>query len=160
MAVARILLVQGPNMSYLGKRQPELYGTTTAAELDAMLHDHARRHGYALEIVYTHVEGEAIGRIYQAVDDGVAGLVMNPAAFIYAGYALRDCLRAIPIPYIEVHMTNIDRRGIRSLTAETARGMITGFGTRSYLLALDAMLTLLKERAAEERGAGDVAPEP
>jgi len=142
----RLLLVQGPNMSYLGRRQPEIYGTTTAAELDAMLHDYARRHDCALDIFYTHIEGEAIGRIYQAVDDGVAGLVMNPAAFIFAGYALRDCLRAIPIPYVEVHMTNIDQRGIRSLTAETARGMITGFGARSYLLGIDAMLGLLRPR--------------
>ena len=132
----KILLVQGPNMSYLGKRQPEIYGTTTADELDAMLHEHARHNDYDLDIFYTHIEGEAIGRIYQAVEDGVAGLVMNPAAFIFAGYPLRDCLRAIPIPYIEVHISNIDQRGIKSLTAETARGMIMGFGTRSYLLGI------------------------
>ncbi|MGH7716739.1 MAG: type II 3-dehydroquinate dehydratase [Vulcanimicrobiaceae bacterium] len=141
----KILLVQGPNMSYLGKRQPEIYGTTTADELDAMLHEHARRNDCGLDIFYTHIEGEAIERIYQAVEDGVAGLVMNPAAFIFAGYPLRDCLRAIPIPYIEVHMTNIDQRGIKSLTAETARGMITGFGTRSYLLGLDAMVGILRD---------------
>lgn len=132
-------------MSYLGKRQPEIYGTTTAGELDAMLHDHARSNGYELEIFYTHIEGEAIGRIYQAVEDGVAGLIMNPAAFIFAGYPLRDCLRAIPIPYVEVHMTNIDQRGIKSLTAETARGMITGFGTRSYVLGLDALAAILRK---------------
>ena len=70
---------------------------------------------------------------------------MNPAAFLFAGYALRDCLRAIPIPYVEVHMTNIDKRGIKSLTAETARGMITGFGTNSYVLGLDALLAILNE---------------
>jgi 3-dehydroquinate dehydratase II len=141
---SKILLVQGPNMSYLGKRQPEIYGTTTAAELDAMLHEHARRNNCSLEIFYTHIEGEAIGRIYQAVEAGVDGLLMNPAAFLFAGYALRDCLRAIPIPYVEVHMTNIDTRGIKSLTAETARGMITGFGTNSYVLGLDALLAILK----------------
>lgn len=132
-------------MSYLGKRQPEIYGTTTADELDAMLHEHAQSSGYELEIFYTHIEGEAIGRIYQAVEDGVAGLIMNPAAFIFAGYPLRDCLRAIPIPYVEVHMTNIDQRGIKSLTAETARGMITGFGTRSYVLGLDALAAILRK---------------
>ena len=135
-------------MSYLGKRQPELYGTTTAAELDAMLQEHARRNDYTLDIFYTHIEGEAIGRIYKGLEDGVAGLVMNPAAFCFAGYALRDCLRAIPIPYVEVHMTNIDQRGIKSLTAETARGMIAGFGTGSYVLGLDAMLALLTGRKA------------
>jgi 3-dehydroquinate dehydratase-2 len=141
---SKILVVQGPNMSYLGKRQPEIYGTTTAAELDAMLHEHARRNDCTLEIFYTHIEGEAIGRIYKAVEDGADGLLMNPAAFLFAGYALRDCLRAIPIPYVEVHMTNIDTRGIKSLTAETARGMITGFGTNSYILGLDALFAILR----------------
>lgn len=140
----KILLVQGPNMSYLGKRQPELYGTTTAAELDAMLHEHAKADGTSLDIFYTHIEGEAIGRIYQGLEDGIDGLLMNPAAFIFAGYALRDCLRAISVPYVEVHMTNIDARGIKSLTAEAARGVIAGFGTNSYLLGLDALIAILR----------------
>ncbi|HEY1730058.1 MAG TPA: type II 3-dehydroquinate dehydratase [Candidatus Baltobacteraceae bacterium] len=139
-----ILLVQGPNLSYLGKRQPEIYGTTTAAELDAILHEHARRNDCTLEIFYTHIEGEAIGRIYQAVEDGADGLLMNPAAFLFAGYALRDCLNAIPIPYVECHITNIDKRGIKSLTGEAARGVIHGFGTNSYVLGLDALLAILK----------------
>src|SRR5262249_46137348 len=66
----KIILVQGANLSYLGRREPELYGTTSAAELDDMLRTHARTHGYDLEIFYTHVEGEAIGRLYRAVDEG------------------------------------------------------------------------------------------
>jgi len=137
--------VQGPNLSYLGKREPQIYGTTTAAEIDAMCQEHAQEHGYTLEIFYTQIEGDAIGRIYEAVEAGINGLVMNPAAMIFAGYALRDCLRAIPIPYVEIHLTNIDQRGMKSLTAETARGMITGFGPHSYILGLDAMLELLKK---------------
>jgi 3-dehydroquinate dehydratase-2 len=145
--MSKILVLQGANMAYLGRRQPELYGTTTAAELDAMLHDHAKRRGYALEIFYTHEEGAAIARLYQAVDEGVDGLVMNPAGFLYAGYALRDCLRAVNFPYIEVHMTNIEKRGMHSVLAEASVGMIAGFGPQSYLLGLDAMLTLLNERA-------------
>jgi 3-dehydroquinate dehydratase-2 len=164
----KILLVQGPNMSYLGRRQPELYGRTTAAELDAMLRAHARANGYAIEIFYTHSESDAIERLYRAVDQGVDGLVMNPAAFLFAGYALRDCLRAVPFPYIEVHMTNIEKRGIHSILAETAVGMVAGFGVRSYLLGLEAMLGHLsasappparkragprKRRAARYRGA-------
>ena len=135
-----ILLVQGPNMSYLGKRQPELYGRTTAAELDAMLRAHARANKYALDIFYTHSEAAAIERLYRGVDEKLDGVVMNPAAFLFAGYALRDCLRAVPFPYVEVHMTNIERRGIHSILAETALGMVAGFGVRSYLLGLEAML--------------------
>lgn len=142
--MTRILLVQGPNMSYLGKRQPELYGRTTAAQLDALLRAHARSHGYALDIFYTHSEGEAIERLYRAASQGIDGLVMNPAAFLFAGYALRDCLRAVPFPYIEVHMTNIEKRGIHSILAETAVGMVAGFGVRSYVLGLEAMLCHLE----------------
>ncbi|HEX9844327.1 MAG TPA: type II 3-dehydroquinate dehydratase [bacterium] len=136
----KILLVQGPNLSYLGRRQPELYGKTTAKELDAMLLAYAAEHDCRLSIFYTHSEAEAIERIYQAVDEPVDGLLMNPAAMLYAGYALRDTLRAIPFPYVEVHITNIDKRGLHSITAEAAVGMVTGFGVRSYLLGLDALL--------------------
>lgn len=150
----KLLLIQGPNMSYLGRRQPEIYGTTTAKQLDALLLKHARAHGYALEILYTHSESAAIERLYAAADEGVDGVVMNPAAFLFAGYPLRDCLRAIPIPYIEVHMTNIERRGIHSILAETAVGVIAGFGVQSYVLGLEAMLAQLhKARAGTARKA-------
>ena len=145
--MAKLLLIQGPNMSYLGRRQPELYGKTTAKQLDALLLKHAREHGYALEILYTHSESEAIERLYRAVEEKIDGLVMNPAAFLFAGYPLRDCLRAVPIPYIEVHMTNIERRGFHSILAETAVGVIAGFGVQSYVLGLEAMLAHLKKRS-------------
>ena len=141
-----ILLIQGPNMSYLGRRQPELYGKTSAAQLDAMLLAHAKKNGYSLDIFYTHSEGAAIERLYRAVDEGVDGLVMNPAAFLFAGYALRDCLRAVPFPYIEVHMTNIEKRGLESILAETAVGLITGFGIESYFMGLKAMLEHLEAK--------------
>lgn len=131
-------------MAYLGKREPEIYGTTTAAELDQMLQLHARERGVELDIYYTHIEGEAIGRIYRAADEGIDGLLMNPAGFIHAGYALRDCLRSMRFPCVEVHMSNIDKRGLKSATAEAARGVIAGFGVRSYTMGLDALLALIK----------------
>ena len=139
-----ILLIQGANMSFLGRREPEIYGRTTAAELDAMLLEHARANDYRLDIFYTNVEGEAIDRLYRAVDEGVQGLVMNPAGFNHAGYALRDCVVAMPFPYVEVHMTNIEKRGIRSVLAPVAVGSVFGFGVASYRLGLDAMLGLLR----------------
>lgn len=135
----KLLLIQGANMEYLGFRQPEIYGTTTAEELDAILRADAAGLGLDLTILYTNVEGEAISAIYKAVRDGMDGLVMNPAGFLYAGYALRDCLKAVPLPYIEVHMSNIDARGMESVTASGAIGMITGLGVHSYRLALKAM---------------------
>jgi 3-dehydroquinate dehydratase-2 len=141
----RILLVQGANMNFLGRRQPEIYGTTTAAELDAMLLAHAKANKYQLDIFYTNIEGEAINRLYRAVDEGVQGLVMNPAGFNHAGYALRDCVRALPFPYVEVHMTNIEKREIRPLLAAVAVGAVFGFGVQSYVLGLEAMLKLLRK---------------
>ena len=148
-----ILLIQGPNMSYLGKRQPELYGRTTAAQLDAMLRAHAKANKYRLDIFYTHSEAAAIERLYRGVDEKLDGLVMNPAAFLFAGYALRDCLRAIPFPYVEVHKTNDEKRGIHSILAETAVGMVAGFGVNSYLLGLDALLGHLKTGRTRKRAA-------
>ena len=141
-----ILLIQGPNMSYLGRRQTEIYGTTSAAQLDAMLQEIARARKFKLEIFYTHSEAAAIERIYAAADAGIDGLLMNPASFLFAGYALRDCLRALPVPYVEVHMTNIEKRGIRSILVETAIGIVAGFGVRSYVLGLDALLGHLAGR--------------
>jgi 3-dehydroquinate dehydratase II len=142
----KILLIQGANMSYLGRRQPEIYGSTSAAELDEMVRTHARDNGYEVEIFYTHLEGEAIARLYRAVDERFQGVVMNPAGFTYAGYALRDCLHTLPFPYIEVHMTNIGKRGLESVPAAAAAGTIAGFGVQSYLLGLDAMLRLLSPK--------------
>ncbi len=91
--MTKILLLQGANLTFLGRREPEIYGSTSPAELDAMLQRHAQDHGYQLEIFYTNIEGEAINRIYEATDEGFDGLVMNPAGFTYAGFALKDCIK-------------------------------------------------------------------
>lgn len=142
--MTRILLIQGANMEWLGKRQPEFYGTTTAPELDTMVREAAVARGIELEIVYTNLEGEAINRIYAAVRDGVEGLLMNPAGFSYSGYALRDCLLGTRIPYIEVHMTNQKARGIDSVISSAADGVVYGLGTYTYILGLDAILHVVK----------------
>ncbi len=144
--MTKLLVLQGANMAYLGRRQPELYGTTTAAELDQRLLEHARSNDYDLDIFYTHIEGEAIERLYQAVDQGIDGVVMNPAGFLYAGYALRDCLRAVSFPYIEVHITNIEKRGMHSVLAEASVGVFAGFGLESYILGLEAMLRIVQSK--------------
>ena len=140
----KLLLIQGANMEYLGRRQPEFYGTTTAAELDALLQEESARRGLSLDIRYTNIEGEAITWIYQAERQGIDGLLINPAGFVHAGYALRDCLYGIKIPTVEIHMTNIDKRGIRSVTAEAAAGMVMGFGIQSYFVAIEAMVRHLQ----------------
>jgi 3-dehydroquinate dehydratase-2 len=140
----KLLLIQGANMEFLGRRQPELYGTTTAKELDALLRRCAKSLGVALEILYTNTEGEAVTAIYRAERAGLDGILFNPAGFLHAGHALRDCLASVKLPSIEIHMTNIEKRGRRSVTVESAVGMIAGFGVDSYVLALEAMVTRLK----------------
>ncbi len=142
----KILLLQGANLTYLGKREPEIYGTTTPEELNAMLREHAREKGFELEIFYTNIEGEAINRIYEAAQGGTDGLVMNPAGFTYAGYALKDCIRGAGLPYVEIHISNIAKRNIHCVLSEISEGLITGFGMNGYILALNAMVHILKEK--------------
>ncbi len=148
MAKPKILVIQGANMNWLGKREPEKYGTTTAAELDAMMRDHAAKHGYALEIFYTNSQGACIDRIYQGVKKGVDALVMNPGGFTYAGRAIGDTIRGTRIPYVEVHIKNHYQGTSHSTIADAALGVIMGLGVHGYLLALDAALHLLRQRAA------------
>jgi 3-dehydroquinate dehydratase-2 len=144
----KLLLVQGANMEYLGRRQPELYGTTSAKELDAIVRRRARELDVGVEIFYTNMEGEAVSAIYKADRAKVDGILFNPAGFLHAGHALRDCLKSIRAPAIEIHITNIEKRGFRSITAEVAVGVIAGFGVDSYVLALDAMMAHLRKAGA------------
>ena len=141
----KLLLIQGANMEYLGRRQPELYGTTSAGELDDILRQRARELDVDLDILYTNSEGEAVSAIYRAARASIDGILFNPAGFLHAGYGLRDCLKAIDAPAIEIHMTNIEKRGYGSVTSEAAVGMIAGFGVDSYLLALEAMAARLRK---------------
>jgi 3-dehydroquinate dehydratase-2 len=148
MRQPKILVIQGANMNWLGKREPEKYGTTTAAELDAMMREHAQRHGYDLELFQTNHEGVCIDRIYRVVEDGVDFLVMNPGGFTYAGRAIADCIRGTRIPYIEVHIKNHYISNTHSVIADAAIGVVMGLGAHGYLYALDAALRIARERAS------------
>jgi 3-dehydroquinate dehydratase-2 len=97
----------------------------------------------SLDILYTNCEGEAVSAVHQADRDGVDGILFNPAGFLHAGHALADCLKSIKAPAIEIHVTNIEKRGRRSVTASAAVGTIAGFGVDTYVLALDAMVARL-----------------
>lgn len=144
----RIMLIQGANMNWLGRRQPELYGTVSAEDLEKMLVRHATRNGHSLKVFQSNIEGEAIDRIYRAVEEAADGLLMNPAGFGYAGYALRDCILGVRLPYVEVHMTNVEKRGIHPVTASVADGFVSGLGIDSYFVGFDGLIDLLKERQA------------
>jgi 3-dehydroquinate dehydratase-2 len=144
--MAKILLIQGSNMSLLGIRQPEIYGSTTAAELDVMLMDYAKVKGFELEIFYTNSEGACIDRIIRAYHDKVDALVMNPGGFSYSAKAIGDTIRGVRIPYVEVHMANHYFRGIHSPIADAAQGVVMGLGIQVYFLGLDAALYLASQK--------------
>ncbi|MFC1714330.1 type II 3-dehydroquinate dehydratase [Candidatus Poribacteria bacterium] len=149
--MAKILLIQGANLCWLGKREPEIYGTTSAADVDAMVREHARKHGYDVDIFYTNHEGECIDRIYQAHDEGVDALVMNPGGFTYAAYAIADTIKGVaPLPYVEVHISNQAARGIESATAKAAGCVIHGIGIYGYILGLEAALHLVEGRGLSD----------
>ena len=139
----KLLLLQGANMEALGRRQTGLYGTTTARQLDALLRQQARKLGVSLDILYTNSEGEAVSAIWRAGRAGIDSVLFNPAGFLQTGHALADCLKAINAPAIEIHVTNIEKRGRRSVTAQAAVGTIAGFGVDAYILALDALVARL-----------------
>ena len=142
--MAKILLIQGANLCWLGKREPEIYGSTSVANVNKMVNDHAEKNGYEVDIFYTNHEGECIDRIYQAVEEGVDALVMNPGGFTYSGYAIADTIKGVaPLPYIEVHISNQAARGIESATARVADCVIHGIGVYGYILGLEAALYLI-----------------
>jgi 3-dehydroquinate dehydratase-2 len=151
--VPKVLLIQGANLCWLGKREPHIYGSTSAEDVDAMVREHARQGGYDVEVFYTNHEGECIDRIYQAVEAGVDALVMNPGGFSYCGEAIADTIKGVaPLPYIEVHISNQAARGIDSATAKIADCVIHGIGVYGYVLALQAALHLIEQRGSASAG--------
>ena len=143
--MTRILVLQGANINWLGIREPEVYGKTTAAELDEKLRSHAAANKYEIEIVYSNIEGEAIERLQEAHRSSVDAIVLNPGGFSYAGYALRDCMLGIKVPVVEIHLTNHYARNIHSVTASAAKGIILGLGLDGYFSALDAALRIARK---------------
>lgn len=146
----KLLLIQGANLNSLGKREGNTYDNTTAEELDAMLLQHASDWGYELDIFYTNIEGEAVNKVYESVENGVDGILSNPAGFTYNAYSLRDCLKYVAPPYVELHLTNIDERNIPSALSSAAVGVVHGFGINSYFIALEAMLRHLKHEKYQD----------
>jgi len=145
MPARAALVLHGPNLNLLGTREPGVYGRVTLAEVDRMIREHARRRGVRVECRQSNVEGELIGWLQGAERERFAGVVLNPGAFTHYSIALRDAVAAIRVPVVEVHLSNIHGREEfrrHSVIAAVARGQIAGFGPRSYLLGLDALLEL------------------
>ena len=135
----KILLVNGPNMLRLGKREPGIYGTRTLADIVAEVRDEAAQHGALLVDYQSDIEGELVRRIGTAQDEGFDGIIINPGAYTHTSVAVRDALAGAGIPAIEVHLSNIsDREEFRKtlITTPACRGMICGLGAEGYKLAL------------------------
>jgi 3-dehydroquinate dehydratase-2 len=147
----RIRIIQGANMNLLGKRDPELYGQMTPAQLDEMLCAHAAQRGVEVDIHYTNSEAECIGLIQEAFLEGWDGLLMNPGGFTRHSSVIGETLKATGIPYVEVHMKNLEAHGGRSVLAKYAIGIVMGFKGAGYLYALDALCDWL-DRPSKQGG--------
>ena len=137
----KILLINGPNMARLGKREPDIYGTRTLDEIVADLRKRAEARGVVLEDYQSDIEGELVHRIGRAQEEGFAGIIINPGAYTHTSVAVRDALAAACVPAIEVHLSNVSgREDFRKtlITTPVCRGMICGLGEAGYSLALDA----------------------
>ena len=139
--MTRVLVLNGPNLNLLGKREPEIYGQTTLAEINGEMETLASQLGFRVDFVQSNHEGVLIDQIHGAVGK-YEWIIFNPGALTHYSYACRDALSAVGIPTIEVHLSNIQaREGFRtqSVIAPACVGQISGFGHRSYLLALYAI---------------------
>ncbi|MGY3229190.1 3-dehydroquinate dehydratase-2 [Luteibacter sp. HA06] len=149
--MARILVLHGPNLNLLGVREPSVYGHETLADINVSLQARAQAVGHELSWFQSNAEHELIARIHQARDEGVAWILINPAAFTHTSIAIRDALAGVSIPFIEIHLSNPHAREAfrhHSYMSDLAVGVICGFGGDSYRLALEAALLRLAVPAA------------
>jgi 3-dehydroquinate dehydratase-2 len=144
--VAALLLINGPNLNLLGTREPEVYGRTTLAEIEADLSTRAEAAGHVLCCFHSNAEHALIERVHAARIDGTQFILINPGAYTHTSIALRDALAGVAIPFIELHLSNVHAREPfrqHSYLSDIAVGVITGFGAESYRLALTAALSRL-----------------
>ena len=146
--MSKILVIHGPNLNLLGEREKDIYGKTTLADINALLEKEATGLKLKLHFVQSNHEGDLVDVIGKAKKDGFTAILINPAAYTHTSVAIHDAVRAVQIPTVEVHLSNIySREDFRhkSLVAPVAVGQISGFGVNSYILGLQAIAKLLKE---------------
>jgi 3-dehydroquinate dehydratase-2 len=144
--MARILLLNGPNLNLLGSREPGTYGSATLPSIEKKLKEAARARSHELIAFQSNAEHELIDRVQGAKSDGVAFIIINPGAYSHTSIALRDAFLAVAVPFIEVHLSNIHAREEfrhHSYLSGIAIGSIVGLGAQGYELALDAACTRL-----------------
>ncbi len=142
----KALIIHGPNLNMLGKREPEIYGTLSLNEINKRIRSTAAELGLKVSIVQSNSEAEIIDAIQEG---GYDVLIINPAAYTHTSIAIRDAISSTGVPAIEVHLSNIHKREEfrrRSFIAEVSTGQISGFGPESYILALIAARKIISER--------------
>jgi 3-dehydroquinate dehydratase-2 len=146
LALAKILVLHGPNLNLLGEREPDIYGRATLAQIDNRLSQRAREAGHALESLQSNAEHVLVERVQAARLDGTAFILINPAAFTHTSVALRDAFAAVKIPFIEVHLSNPHAREPfrqHSYFSDLAQAVIAGFGSDGYGYALERAISRL-----------------
>jgi 3-dehydroquinate dehydratase-2 len=141
-----VAVLHGPNLNLLGTREPDIYGTTTLADIDAALTERATARGFTLETFQSNHEGAIVDRLHELAARAGA-IVINPGAYTHTSVAIADALRAVAVPAIECHLSHLARREPfrrKSLVAPACVGVVSGFGWRSYIYALDAALDLVE----------------
>jgi len=141
----KILVIHGPNLNMLGKREPELYGSEGLEEINTRLAERAQALNVALDLFQSNHEGQIVDKIQAAVSQ-CSAVIINPAAFTHTSVAIRDALLLLEVPIIEIHLSNIYKREPfrhKSLITDIATGQICGLGTHGYLLALEAAVNLI-----------------
>ena len=140
----KILFLNGPNLNLLGTREPEVYGKTTLKDIETKVRDRAAKFGAEIDFRQTNLEGELVAWIQQS--KGIYNvIVLNAAAYTHTSIALRDAISAVGVPTIEIHLSNVHAREEfrhKSLIAPVCKGVIAGFGAESYVLAVDASVTV------------------
>lgn len=147
-SIPEILVLQGPNLDLLGTREPEIYGTTTLADIESELDALADVLGCRLRHVQSNHEGALVDAVRSAWQEGVVGALVNAAAFTHTSVAIRDVLSATELPFVEVHLSNTAAREAfrhRSLIADLASGVVMGFGAESYRLGLRGLWSVLAD---------------
>jgi 3-dehydroquinate dehydratase II len=143
----KAFVIHGPNLNLLGTRELSVYGDSSLAEVNAVIEAEAKELGFELSFWQTAREGEIIELLHSGIDEGVDGVLLNPAAYSHTSRAIADAIRAVPFPVIEVHLSNIharERWRRMSVTAEAASGIVAGFGPQSYVAALVALKGVLE----------------
>jgi 3-dehydroquinate dehydratase-2 len=146
----KILVLHGPNLNLFGRREPHIYGTTTLAQIDAMLAQLAGELGVTLETIQSNHEGALVDFLHERIDTAQGALV-NPAGLTQHGVPLHDAIKAMPFPVVEVHMSNLATREPwrhHSIISPAVKGTIQGFGPRSYLQGLRVVADIAREAQA------------